>query len=224
MKVMSFDLSSVCIGVTTARIDNKNVERIMSCPIIPRKFSPISLGYKPSKKKMPTPRTGESVNTYWKDGEKTISKSEKERRDREIRKAANLFVLDYIGREMGNLINHIKPDLILVERNAAFNGILTTVLLAKIFGNLTGIAGFLQIPLKEYTVAEVRSIHNIPQLIKNFVSIRTTDELKLIPDITKAALREEMYKIYRDKGIVFQTDDESDSCVVLHYWRVKEGN
>ena len=52
MVVMSFDLSTNCIGVVTAEIDDISgkIIRMKSCPIIPRKFNPETLGYLKSKK------------------------------------------------------------------------------------------------------------------------------------------------------------------------------
>jgi hypothetical protein len=113
MIVMAFDLSSACIGVTTARITDKKLEKLMSCPIIPKSFSPTVLGYMASKKSLPTTRTGEKLNTYWKQGETTITKTEKTARDRQVRMKKDVFVLEDIGDQMGNMINKIKPDLIL---------------------------------------------------------------------------------------------------------------
>jgi transcription initiation factor IIE alpha subunit len=58
-------------------------------------------------------------------------------------------------------------------------------------------------------------------LLKEFKKRHTVEELMCIPDITKRAIREYLETIYGQYGIVFQTDDESDSCAVLHYWRTK---
>ena len=218
MVVMSFDLSSVCIGLICARLDGKGIaNKVMSAPIIPKQFSPICLGYKASKKKLKT-KSGELLNTYWKDGEVEITKVEKAKRDKEVRAKKDIYVLEYIGKQMGDMIDRIKPDLILVEKNAAFNGILTTVLLAKVMGSLLGIAGYKGIPVVEYPVSQVRAHHNVAKLVKEFVKGKTQEELQALPDITKAALRELMYNKYKDLGILFQTDDESDACVVFDYW------
>jgi hypothetical protein len=219
MKVMAFDLSSKCIGVCTAKINDntRQVEKIMSCPIIPQKFSPSVLGYANSKKKLPI-KSGEMINTYYIPGEATITKSEKESRDKKVRAKKDIYVLEEIGKTMGNMINQIKPDLILVEKNAVYNGILTSILLAKVMGTLLGIAGMLGIPVQEYPVPTVRSHYNIGSLVKQFTLNKKAEELQTIPDITKRALRELLQKKYGHLGIVFQTDDESDACVVFDYW------
>lgn len=220
MVVMSFDLSTACIGVIVTRInDDKTIDKMLSCPIIPNKFSPECLGYMKSKKKLPTPKSGELLNTYYKEGETTITKAEKQRRDREVRGAKDIYVLQQISKTMGELINSVKPDLVLVEKNVAgYNGMLTIVLLAKVMGTLVGICGMLGIELKEYPVNTVRKILNVAQLVNTFTKNRTPEELIKIPDITKRALREKMSELYGQFGVRFQTDDESDACVVFNYW------
>jgi hypothetical protein len=220
MKIMAFDLSTSCVGVVTADIDDntKQIKKALSCPIIPRKFSPEVLGYLKSKKKLST-KSGEILNTYARPGEVQISKAEKERRDREVRGKKDIWVLEDISATMGKLINTIKPNLILVEKNVAgYNGMLTIVLLAKVMGTLLGISGMLGIPVEEYAVNKVRSVFNISQLIRDFTANKTAQELQQIPDITKRALRVEMERRYGKYGIKFQTDDESDGAVVLNYW------
>lgn len=219
MIIMSFDLSTACIGVVTARINNKSrrIEVIKSCPIIPPKFTPSVLGYNNSKKKLPT-KGGEMLNTYWINGETVITKAEKERRDNQVRAQKDIYVLEHIGKTIGTMLQQIKPDLVIVEKNSAFNGILTTVLLAKVMGGLVNLAGLFGIPLKEYPVAKVRKHFNVSTLVKEFVTGKTDEELQKIPDITKRALREFLQKKYGHLGIQFQTDDESDACVVFDYW------
>ena len=218
MIVMAFDLSSTCIGVVTARLNGTTVEKIMSCPIIPPSFDPVILGYKHSKKKLPT-RSGELLNTYFKEGEVSISKAEKQRRDDHVRAQKDIFVLSSIGKSLANLMDNIKPDLILVEKNAIFNGILTSILLAKVMGTLLGLAGRLGTPVKEYSVTKARSVFNVGREVVSFSKTQTEDELRKIPDITKRALGVLMNRKY---GIVFKTDDESDACVLFNYWYEKE--
>lgn len=211
---MCFDLSSTCIGVVTAKINENKVEKILSCPIAPINFDVSSLGFMPSKKKLPT-KKGELLNTYVKLGETQITKSEKEKRDTLVRSQKDVHVLASISKSISNLVDNIKPDIIIVEKNAIFNGILTSILLAKILGILHGLAGRLGIEVKEYSVNKVRSIINVGKLIRDFSKDKTDCELKSIPDITKRALGDMMTKEY---GIRFKTDDESDACVVFHYY------
>jgi len=218
MIVMSFDLSSSCIGVVCAKIENKKIKSILSCPIIPPKFDPSSLGFLSSKKKIKTSK-GQLINAYLKPNEETISRQVKTQRDSYVRSHKDLFVLTKISQDIDKLVGGIKPDIILVEKNSIFNGVLTSVLLAKVAGVLLGLAGRLSIPVKEYPVKKVREPHNIGKLIKDFTKKYHEEELKKIPDITKRALSELMAYKY---NINFQTDDESDACVVFDYWYNKE--
>lgn len=214
-----FDLSSVCIGVIAAELDaSYKIKTMRSCPIIPPNYDPTILGYMKSKKKLPTIKGKEMINTYWREGETVISKTEKQRRDNEIRAHKDIFVLQNISKTMSDLITVITPNEIVAEKNAIFNGILTSILLAKVMGTLVSITGVNGILFNETTVAVARSDFDIPKLLREFQKRHTPEELMAIPDITKRALREEMERLYSQYGIKFQTDDESDACVVFHHW------
>lgn len=224
MKVMSFDLSTVCIGIIAAKInENKDIEKCLSVPVKPPKFEPEKLGYCHSKVSVQT-KQGVVMSSYVKIQEKEVkpiilTKAEKQRRDREVRSQKDIFVLEYIGKAIQEKIQNIEPDLILVEKNAIFNGPLTTVLLAKTMGALLGVAGSMNIPVKEYSVAEARSNFNIGKLVKDFCGDKTPEELERIPDVTKRALRDQMERKY---NIRFLSDDESDACVVFNHWLSKD--
>lgn len=198
----------------TVRLEGKKINKIMSCPIIPPDYSAVTLGFMKTKKKLPT-KSGELLSTYYKIGEVSISKAEKERRDDAVRAQKDLYVLANISKAMAGLIDNIKPDLILVEKNAIFNGILTSILLAKVMGTLLGLSGRLGIPVKEYAVSKVRSILNVGKVVVEFCKGKSEEELRRIPDITKRALGELMSKEY---GIIFNTDDEGDAGVLFNYW------
>ena len=220
MVVMVFDLSSSCIGVIAARINDRTrvIEAIKSCPIIPKDFDAATLGYLSSKKKLPI-KNGTMVNTYAKPGETSISLETKKKRDTQVRAQKDIFILTTISKQMAGLVDAIQPDLILVEKNSIFNGILTSILLAKVMGTLLGLAGRLSIPVQEYPVGTVRKGHHVAKLVQEFAERHTLEQLKAIPDIAKRALGEVMSKKY---GLIFQTDDESDACVVFDYWYEKE--
>lgn len=217
MKVMAFDLSTVCIGIVAFELRNNEILRGVSVPVMPPKFDPQTLGYKRSKAKIQTPK-GKPINAYIRPGETVLSEAEKKRRDREVRGAKDIFVLQSIGDEIKTRIWQIEPDLVLVEKNNIFNGQLTTVLLAKLMGVLVGVTGAMGIELKEYSVTSARSIFNMAKLTKEFAAGKTVDELQSIPDKAKRALREEMTRLYGQYGVRFLTDDESDACVIFHYW------
>jgi hypothetical protein len=82
-------------------------------------------------------------------------------------------------------------------------------------GVLLGVAGRAGIEVKEYSVNKVRSILNVGKIVTDFSKTVTDDVLKRIPDVTKRAIGEVMSKKY---GLKFKTDDESDACVLLHYY------
>lgn len=222
--VLSFDLSSKCIGVIGACIDSNTneIEFIKSMPIIPPNYKPSELGYLNSKKKVYTSHTkSEQVNSYVKQGEVTVGKTEKRRRDVEVRNAKNLFVLDYIGRSLSTVIKAVKPEIILVEKNEIFNGVLTSVLLGKVMGVLLGIAAENGIQVKEFKVTTVRSILDLVNITRDLTRDMDSSEVNKIPDVTKRALRVYMNNKYGEKGLECHTDDESDACVVFNYYYEK---
>lgn len=214
---MSFDLSSVCIGAIAARLNNKGVvELIKSCPIIPENFDASTLGFMKSKKKLKC--SNGTVNTYYYKDEDSVSKVEKKRRDVLVRNAKNNFLKAQIGRDISNMIMIVKPDLILAEKNQIYNGVLTSVLLGEIMGNLEGVAASYGIPLIKLTVQEVRKPLNPARVVKEFSKKHSDEYLQSLPDITKAALRDVMQKKYAHLGLNMLTDDEGDACVVFDYW------
>ena len=218
--VLAFDLSSVCVGVVAAIIDTNKREPIIvkSCPIIPKSFNPETLGYRKSKKKILTGKSGEMINSYYMQGEITVSKAEKKKRDALIRAKSNAFALKYIGEQITKIITSIEPDLIIVEKNEIFNGVLTSVLLGKVMGVLVGIASSKGIDVEEHKVKVVRSIINLTKITHDLVDNLTEEEILKIPDVTKRALRKYMEGKYAKYGLKCETDDESDACVVFNYW------
>lgn len=217
--VLAFDLSSVCIGVVAAKIENNKPTLVKSCPIIPPKFDATMLGYLKSKKKVKTsPNSDRFLNSYVKSGETYVSEANKKKRDVEVRRAKDLHVLDYIGKNINDIIDAIKPNIIVVEKTEIFNGVLTSVLLAKVFGVLMGAATSRGIKVEEHKVSEVRKVFNIAKLTKEFTKDKSEDDLMNIPDMTKRVLRTEMERKYGHLGLKCTTDDEGDACVVFNYW------
>lgn len=223
MRVLAFDLSSVCVGVVACELDDvtKNPVRVVSCPIIPDKFNTEKLGYKKNKAKIKT-KNGEFINSYIRNGEVEITKQEKKKRDVEVRKYSNLHSLSYISKQIEAIIKNIKPNLVLVEKNKIFNGILTSVLLGKVMGVLVGLTTGKGIELREYEVATVRKDIDTVKCIRELVSGLSEEEINKIPDVTKRALRIYMESKYGEYGLKCSTDDESDACVVFNYWFEKE--
>lgn len=218
-RVLAFDLSSVCIGVVAAKVENNKLQKVLSCPVIPPKFDATTLGFLKSKKKVYTSSNkSKMVNSYVYPNEDYVSEANKKKRDVLVRKSKDIFVLDYIGKQLNVLIDSINPDLIIVEKTEIFNGVLTSVLLAKVFGVLVGAATSKNIKVQEYKVKEARSIIDLVKITKELTLNLTEDEISKIPDITKRALRTFMEKKYGHLGLKCSTDDEGDACVVLNYW------
>lgn len=216
MKVMSFDLSSVCIGCVIADVENKKVTKIASCPIIPKKDTniPIKLGFLKYKVK-----TENGLNSYIRYRGETISKQEKKKRDSLVRESQNSQILHDISIKLSEIVTALKPDIIIMEKHAIFNGILTSVLLGKIAGILIGVAGDNNIETREYPVSKVRKRYDLTQMTRDFVSTQTPESLSKISDVTKAAIGFMLSKKY---NISFQTYDESDACAVLDYFIEEE--
>lgn len=216
--VLAFDLSSACVGIVGAGFDEHKLPIIVkSMPLIPPRFLPSNLGYQPSKKKLPI-KTGKLVNTYWRKGEISITEQEKKKRDVEVRNAKNLSDLSYISKNMSEIIKKINPDIILVEKNEIFNGVLTSVLLAKVMGTLIGIASANNIKVMELKVKKVRSIIDLTKATQALVESLSPEEISNVPDMTKRALRKLMEEKYGAYGLKCLTDDESDACVVMNYY------
>ena len=211
MKIMGFDLSSSCIGCVSMNINDAGVvDKVFSTPIIPPKYQ--SPNYLKSKKYL-TSNKG-PILTWAKSGESKITAQEKKHRDVEVRNEKDLCVISYISREMDEIIGRVTPDLIIVEKNEIFNGILTSILLAKCMGSLQSIAGIRKIPIIEYRVNDVRAPYNVFKLILSMIDGKSADELKKIPDKAKRAIRMMLEEKY---NIGFQTDDESDACLLIDY-------
>lgn len=76
MKIISFDLSTKCIGCVTAEVISGKVTRIASAPIIPPKY--YSDEYLKSKKRLVC---GNSYISCWaRPGEEKITKVEKKKK------------------------------------------------------------------------------------------------------------------------------------------------
>ena len=221
MNIVTFDLSSKCIGVIAGKIENKNLTLIRSCPIIPPKFNVEGIGFLKSKKDIKNGR----CQCYVFAGENIAKITLKECRQRNVlvRQSKNRFILRYISEEINDILGIINPTLVLVERNECFNGVLTTKLLGEVMGTLYGVCGSQGIPIEEYPVNLVRKEYNCAKLCKELCIRKSEEELMKIPDITKRAIREMLEAKYGFYKLKFQTDDESDACLIFDYWLRKKG-
>lgn len=192
-------------------------------PIVPKPFSAESLGYLKSKKQV---SSGKDTITSWvKPGEDQVSKVEKKRRDAQVRAAKDKHLIGYIGSTLGRMFELLQPTLVLVEKNEIFNGILTSVLLAKIMGSLQTICALKNIPFEEIRVRQIREAYDIKAISKEYLKYLEENDIKTFTDMTKEAIGHHLKKKYGQFNIAFLTNDESDAVAVFDYWyeRIKNG-
>lgn len=214
MRIMAIDSSSVCSGIVLAdTLKDGSVLKVGSAPIIPSKFDVTTLGYLKTKKKMPN-----GFLSYVRNKDETVSKTEAKKRNVEVRHKQNNHKAKDIGSQLSYLIEHTKPDLVLIERNRIFNSQLTSVLLGEVMGIVEGVCASCGIDLEKFTVEEMRKSINSTKLVKEFSQKKTEQELFSMGDVTKEAIKDYMVEIYGKFGFNPTTLDESDACLVFHYW------
>lgn len=214
MRIMAIDSSSVCSGIVLAdTLKDGSVLKVGSAPIIPSKFDVTTLGYLKTKKKMPN-----GFLSYVRNKDETVSKTEAKKRNVEVRHKQNNHKAKDIGSQLSYLIEHTKPDLVLIERNRIFNSQLTSVLLGELMGIVEGVCASCGIDLEKFTVEEMRKSINSTKLVKEFSQKKTEQELFSMGDVTKEAIKDYMVEIYGKFGFNPTTLDESDACLVFHYW------
>lgn len=223
MRVVALDSSSTCTGVVVADIKRNKIVKIGSCPIIPEKFDISSLGYRKTKKKMKS-EDGTEYSSYIKPEESHVSAIEAKKRNVHVRHEKNSHKMKNIGAQLDNIIKYLKPDLIVIEKNKTFNSILTTALLAEVMGLVEGVASANGIAIKKYTVEQVRKNINCAKITSEFAKTRTPAELSNMSDVTKESIKDYMMQLYQGKGFEPGTLDESDACLVFHYWFENEYN
>lgn len=214
MRIMAIDSSSVCSGIVLAdTLKDGSVLKVGSAPIIPSKFDVTTLGYLKTKKKMPN-----GFLSYVRNKDETVSKTEAKKRNVEVRHKQNNHKAKDIGNQLSYLIKNTKPDLVLIERNRIFNSQLTSVLLGEVMGIVEGVCASCGIDLEKFTVEEMRKSINSTKLVKEFSQKKTEEELASMEDVTKEAIKDYMVEIYGKFGFNPSTLDESDACLVFHYW------
>ena len=213
MRIMAIDSSSVCSGVVIADIKGDKVVKVGSAPIIPSKFDVTTLGYLKTKRRM----QGDFLS-YVKDIKESVSKTEAKKRNVEVRHKTNNHKAKDIGRQLSFIIDSTKPNLVLIERNRIFNSQLTSVLLGEVMGIVEGVCASHNIELEKYTVEEMRKSINSVKLVKEFSLKKTGEELSSMEDVTKEAIKDYLENVYGKYGFIPTTLDESDACLVFHYW------
>ena len=215
MKIAAFDLSSVCSGVTFADLKGENIIFLKTFSIQPH-FSmneaAKSLGFLHSEK-IPTTQ----IRSWVKESGEIVSRTEKKKRDVAVRNALNAQIKKYISIEIEKTVKNLMPDLILVERNESFNGVLTTKFLAEIRGILEGVAT--EQPIIQYSVAEIRKKFDLAQMTQEYVKQLSPGQMRGQKDITKTVLKNYLEEKY---GVQCANTDESDSLAVFDHYYEKE--
>ena len=85
-------------------------------------------------------------------------------------------------------------------------------------GIVEGVCASCGIDLEKFTVEEMRKSINSTKLVKEFTQKKTEQELFSMGDVTKEAIKDYMVEIYGKFGFNPTTLDESDACLVFHYW------
>lgn len=221
MKILSFDLSLTQTGVTFADVNDRNeVVRLSTVSIVPvadEEKLIKDLGFLRSKRKVAT-KGGNSYWAYVLNQDESVSYSEKKKRDVAVRNAINMAKRGSLANQIRLLFDKISPDLILVERNESFNGILTTKLLAEARGILEGAC--VNVPIKQYSVSEIRKGVNLVDLTRDFVSKLADSGAPFPTDITKSALKHYVEAKY---NVSVKNTDESDACMVIDCYLRERG-
>jgi len=211
LKIIAFDLSTVCIGCVSAKVIDGKVIALSSAPIIPPEYH--SPNFLRSKKHLICGKA--TINAWAKPGESKITKTEKNRRDVQVRDERDVILFEYIAKEIHEIVSVIKPDVIVVEKNEIFNATLTSNILSKTMGVLLAIGAVNNIPIKAYHVNVVRAPYDVMNLAIKMALVLNTEELGRLKDVTKRAIRRMLEEKY---DIKFLSDDESDACLILDYY------
>lgn len=209
MIVMTFDLSSKCIGVTFAQLDGPNIVYGKTLAVVPKKINATDLGF--------TTKSPGKLGLL-RSGEDKTAKTEQVRRIRTYKNTRHNALLTNIGKQLGNFLLKIQPDIIAIERNKSFKGILTTKLLAEIAGGLYFWAGAFEMPIYDWDESEIRAKirRDIPE-----VNLEHPTKKKMALD-TKWEIQCRLRAYFETKhpGIFNfsnMTLDESDSLAVFYY-------
>lgn len=217
MIVMCFDLSSVCIGVTFAQLKEGKVTYLKTLAVIPKRPFAKELGYTTQEPKKIHYR-GNSFLGLLKPGEHEISKEQAGKRIAEYKVIAHRQLLRNIGEQVGFYLDSIRPNIIAVEKNKSFNGILTTKLLAEIIGGLYFYSGARKIPLYDFDEATVRA--KIRRDIQDFTLFKQgTDKMAVDTKWEIHCRLRSYFEKHYPSLIDFSnmTMDESDSLAVFYH-------
>lgn len=215
---MGFDLNTRGTGIAAAKIEDNKIKTAKVADATTKQFDASTLGFMKSKKELPTSKNGGKTHmTYYKPGEIYVSEANKKKRDQIVRNTRNQYYLDKMGRQMVAVLSNVKPDLVLIERNEMFRGIMTIEVLAKLTGILIGECVSLGIPYELHNVNSVRKPYNVPQIVSDFARTISPGELKGLKDVSKSAIRWHLERKYSDIGLKILTTDGSDAFILIDY-------
>ena len=217
--IMSFDLSTICTGVAIGFINTNSIVSVETISIIPPSaICPTTFGFLKSKQKTTT-KGGKVVTSYVKYKGEIVTVKGKKERDNLVKYSSETGRLQYTADEIGKLISLVGPNLIIQEDNMAFRSMQVTRQLGEVAGVLQGLATVNGIPLVKVNENHARGQYNTSEILKNFCASKTPEELKVIKDVTKHALKEFLFSKYSKFGLNPEaTTDESDALLLLDYW------
>lgn len=222
MRVIAFDINTKFTGLWVVEEDKDgNILEIHTATLIVDDFKVKDhTEYMESKKQLPYNKTHSGVhNTYYKKGETYVSKKEKELRDREVRHKRNNYQILKMSTKFSETLRMVKPDVVILERNEMFRGIMTIEVLAKLNGTLLGECAHMGIPYEQFSVNAIREPYNIPRLIKQFSEKHTPEFIASRSDLSKAAIADFLEEKYKTYGVKFSTYDESDAGLAYDFWK-----
>lgn len=210
MYVATFDLSSTLIGVTIGQFKDGELFYVKTIPLYPERIDGKSVGY---TTKAPV-TIGTGYKGFLKPNEHHISEKEAKRRNSEFKVQKHRELLLDIFTKVGAVLRKIKFDVIIIERNSSFNGVLTTKLLGEIAGGLYAFAAMLDVQFYDFNESTVRSF------IRKDLPYETLEHDGKIIVGPKWEMRQRLEPEYREH-INFSkiTLDEVDSLVLFHYFR-----
>jgi hypothetical protein len=218
MNVIALDLSQKCIGITFARLTEKQITSLSTTCLAPKKLKPSDVGFI-SKKSTFFTRKGGKYHSYVLHKDEVVPLYMAKKRSVYFRNENRKIILRQISVGLDDIFKRTCPDILIMEQNSSFKGILTTKQLAEVAGEVHAFAGQRDIPLKEYYVQTIRAKYNVLKLLKTFCESKTKEELLLIPDKTKAAIKEYFLERFKDFNLSpTMTLDEGDSLAAFAYW------
>lgn len=216
MRVVSFDLSSSCIGVSLATVENKEFKQVGCIPIIPVRPTGKDVGYTTDKPKKIAYR-GSEFKGYLKPGEFSISKTEADKRKAQFKTLEHNHLLRNIGKQCGLILKKVQPHEVVIERNMSFNGILTTKLLAEIAGGIYFYCGANDIEMFDYPESTIRAF-----IRRQLTSFTYENEVGDVALDTKWEIYCRLRTYFGDLvDFTKLTLDETDSLAALYYHIMK---